>query len=360
MGKYLHNKNDKKKPSIFLILVVILSIVGIGGVYFVYSEIGPYNKSNNDEVIVEIPSGSSTKAIATILADNSLIKNEMVFTYNAKISGQASSFKAGKYSLKQSQTNNEMIDIIASGRVVVEGIKVTFPEGLTYSETIDILVKNDLGDEEVFVEYIYSPEEFYDDFEFLDEEDITTLEGFLYPSTYYFDEKSDEKQILTVMLNQFKKVYNDVLVDEIENTDMTLQEIVNLASIVEKEAIFDEDRPIIASVFFNRLDINMPLQSDATLQYAFEERKEIVLYKDLEIDSLYNSYKNRGLPPTPISNPSVESIEAVIYPKQTDYLYFVATMQGGNNYSTTYQQHLDYVREYKEERAQLKAEQENE
>ena len=137
---------------------------------------------------------------------------------------------------------------------------------------------------------------------------------------------------------------------------MTLQEVVNLASIVEKEAVLDEDRPIIASVFFNRLDIDMPLQSDATIQYAFDERKEIVLYKDLEIDSPYNSYKNKGLPPTPIANPSVKSIEAVLNPSETDYLYFVAKMDGGNNYSKTYDEHLKYVKEYKEERDKSKKE----
>lgn len=126
-----------------------------------------------------------------------------------------------------------------------------------------------------------------------------------------------------------------------------------MASIVEKEAVLDEDRPLIASVFYNRIKIGMPLQSDATIQYIFEKRKKIVTYKDLKIDSPYNSYKNKGLPPTPIANPGIKSIEAVLNPADTDYLYFVAKMDGGNNYSTNYQDHLKYVKEYKDDRDKL-------
>ena len=155
------------------------------------------------------------------------------------------------------------------------------------------------------------------------------------------------------MLSQFNKVYTDKLRDRQKELNMTTEQVVNLASIVEKEAILDKDRPIIASVFYNRLEIGMPLQSDATIQYIFKERKKIVTYKDLEIDSPYNSYKNKGLPPTPISSPGIESIKATLYPKKTDYLYFVAKMDGGNNYSKNYEDHLKYVKEYKDERDRL-------
>lgn len=355
----MDNNFDDKKLK-FLIKILSATLVGfvLGISIFIFTQVGPFDKDSKKEIVVDIPNGSSTKDIAKILYDNKLIKNELVFEYNAKISNEAVNFKAGKYKLKQSQTNNQIIDIIASGKVFNEGTKVTFPEGLTYKETIELLVKSNLGEKETFEKLINSPKEFYEEFEFLKEEDIISLEGFLYPSTYYFDEKSSEKEILSVMLNQFKKVYENNLKENLEDTELTLQEVVNLASIVEKEAVLDEDRPIIASVFFNRLDIDMPLQSDATIQYAFDERQEIVYYKDLEIDSPYNSYKNKGLPPTPIANPSVKSMEAVIYPDNTDYLYFVATMDGGNNYSTNYEDHLKFVKEYKEERDKLKEEKE--
>lgn len=158
------------------------------------------------------------------------------------------------------------------------------------------------------------------------------------------------------MLITFDNAYNDELKEKQKEIKMSLEEVITLASIVEKEAVKDEDRPLIAGVFYNRLKIDMPLQSDATIQYIFEERKKIVTYNDLKIDSPYNSYKNKGLPPTPIANPGIKSIEATLYPTESKNLYFVATMDGGNNYSETYEQHLKYVKEYKEQRDKLNKE----
>ena len=152
------------------------------------------------------------------------------------------------------------------------------------------------------------------------------------------------------MLKLFKKNYTEELQKKQKERNMTLQEVVNLASIVEKEAVIDEDRPIIASVFYNRLDKDMPLQSDATLQYIFEERKKSMTYNDLKIDSPYNTYIQKGLPPTPIANPSIKSIKAVLEPSDTDYLYFVASIDGGNVYSKTYEEHKKNVEQYRKDR----------
>ncbi len=158
------------------------------------------------------------------------------------------------------------------------------------------------------------------------------------------------------MISRFTSEYTDELIKRQKELNMTLEEVVNMASIIEKEAVLDKDRPLIASVFYNRLKIGMPLQSDATIQYIFDERKQIVTYNDLKIDSPYNTYINKGLPPTPISNPGIKSIKAALYPEKTDYLYFVATIDGGNNYSTNYQDHLKYVKEYKDARDKLQKE----
>ena len=341
--------NNKKMKIAIGTLISIVVLIGI----FIMVQVGPYDRNDKEDLVVEIPAGSSIDTIGEILYENELIKNKTLFKLTVKISNKAPQIKAGKYSLNRTYSNNDIIDLLVSGKIFNDGIKVTIPEGYTYKETIDIIVKAGLGKEEVFEELINSPDEFYESFKFLDQEDITTLEGFLYPDTYYFDEELTEKEIINTMLKRFQSELTDDLLSRIKDMDMTLQEIVSLASIVEKEAVKDIDRPIIASVFYNRLDIEMPLQSDATIQYIFEERKKIVTYADLKIDSPYNSYKYKGLPPTPIANPSIKSIEAVLYPEDTDYLYFVATMDGGNNYSETYEQHLKYVEEYKEERDKL-------
>lgn len=335
--------------SIFIILIVLV-------VAFVFIQIGPYDKNNKKDIVIDIPQGATTNTISDILYKNKLIRNKVMFKLSVKLSNKAQNFKAGKYLFNQTYSNEEIINDIASGKIYNDGIKVTIPEGSTSKEIVSILVGKNLGDEETYEKLISEPKEFYDKFKFLKEEDITSLEGFLYPSTYYFDEDSSEKEILSMMLSQFNKVYTDKLRDRQKELNMTTEQVVNLASIVEKEAVLDKDRPIIASVFYNRLKIGMPLQSDATIQYIFKERKKIVTYKDLEIDSPYNSYKNKGLPPTPIASPGIKSIEATLYPEKTEYLYFVAKMDGGNNYSTNYEDHLKYVKEYKDERDKLNKE----
>lgn len=338
--------------GIFIVLITIAVII-------VFNQIGPYDKRNEKDIIIEIPQGASVTHISDILYKEKLIKNKSLFKVVVRISDKAHNIKAGKYLLNQSYSNNDILNVIVSGKVYNDGIKVTIPEGSTSNEIIDILVSKKLGTKENYEKLIKSPSEFYGEFNYLKENDITSLEGFLYPQTYYFDEADSEKQVLSQMLAMFKKIYTEELAKQQQKLGLTLQQTVNLASIVEKEAVLNEDRPIIASVFYNRLDIDMPLQSDATIQYIFPERKRIVTYNDLEIDSPYNSYKNKGLPPTPIANPGIKSIEGTLYPKETEYLYFVAKMNGGNNYSKTYEQHLKYVKEYKDERDKINSEKGN-
>lgn len=346
--------NINKKKLVIIGIISIISVILIS--VFIFTQIGPYDKNNKKDIVVEIPQGATINTISDILYKNKLIKNKTMFKIFVKLSNKAQNFKAGKYLFNQTYSNKEIIEDISSGKMYNDGIKITIPEGSTSKEIVSILVGQKLGNEESYEKLISNPKEFYNQFKFLKEEDITSLEGFLYPSTYYFDENVSEKDVLSVMLSQFNKVYTDKLRDRQKELKMTIEQVVNLASIIEKEAVLDEDRPIIASVFYNRLKIGMPLQSDATIQYIFKERKKIVTYKDLEIDSPYNSYKNKGLPPTPIASPGIKSIEAALYPKKTEYLYFVAKMDGGNNYSTNYEDHLKYVKEYKDERDRLNKE----
>ena len=340
------NLKEGKSRKIIVAILVILVIIAT----FVITQAGPYNNSNKDDIIVDIPNGSTLSQVADILKENKLIKNKIIFKIYAKLGDHASNIKSGKYLFNQTYSNNEIINDLSKGKLYNAGTKVTIPEGSTSKEIIDILVKNKLGDKEKYEELINNPKEFYNDYGFLDEEKIISLEGFLYPSTYYFEEHESEKDILNDMLSAFKSKYSEKLQKKQKEDKLSLWEVVNLASIVEKEAVLDEDRPIIASVFYNRMKIGMPLQSDATIQYTFAERKKSITYNDLKIDSPYNSYKNQGLPPTPIANPGIKSIEAVLYPAKSDYLYFVATIDGGNTYSKTYEEHVKAVEQYRKDR----------
>lgn len=340
-------KLNKKKGIILASSVISVILIGV---FFVIYETGPYDKNNGQDIVVDIPMGSTIGNIADILKENNLIKNKFIFEINFKLRNNYSNLKSGKYLLNQSLSNSDIINKLASGEMYQDGIKITIPEGSTSNEIISLLVKNELGEKSDYQKLISSPSDFYDDFEFLNQKDIKTLEGFLYPSTYYFEEDAKPKDIIKEMLKLFKKNYTEELQKKQKERNMTLQEVVNLASIVEKEAVIDEDRPIIASVFYNRLDKDMPLQSDATLQYIFEERKKSMTYNDLKIDSPYNTYIQKGLPPTPIANPSIKSIKAVLEPSDTDYLYFVASIDGGNVYSKTYEEHKKNVEQYRKDR----------
>ena len=340
--------NDKRKKIIAAITVSIIILIFIAT--FVVIQIGPYNRNNKDDIVIDIPTGSTLNQVTDILKENNLIKNKTLFKLYVRISNNTSKLKSGKYLFNQTYSNNEIIQDLCEGKIYNDGIKITIPEGSTSFEIVDILVKNKLGDEDVYEELINNPNEFKDKFEFLNDEKIVSLEGFLYPSTYYFNKDQSEKDILNHMLEIFNSKYSDKLKERQKELNKSLYEVINLAAIVEKEAVLDEDRPIIASVFYNRIKIGMPLQSDATIQYIFEERKKSITYEDLKIDSPYNTYRVNGLPPTPIANPGIKSIEAVLYPANTEYLYFVATIDGGNTYSKTYEEHVKNVEQYRKDR----------
>lgn len=340
--------NDKSKKIVATIIISIIILILIAT--FVVIQIGPYNKNNNDDIVIDIPTGSTLNQVTNILKENNLIKNKTLFKLYVRISNNTSKLKSGKYLFDQTYSNKEIIQDLCEGKIYNDGIKITVPEGSTSFEIIDILVKNKLGDKNVYEELINNPKEFKDKFEFLNDEKIVSLEGFLYPSTYYFEEEQSEKEILNYMIETFESKYSDKLEERQKELNKSLYEVINLASIVEKEAVLDEDRPIIASVFYNRIKIGMPLQSDATIQYIFKERKKSITYEDLKIDSPYNTYRVNGLPPTPIANPGIKSIEAVLYPANTEYLYFVATIDGGNTYSKTYEEHVKNVEQYRKDR----------
>ena len=344
-----------RKINLKVISIITIIILGLIAGY-IYIQIGPYDKNSKKEIIVKIPNGSTLTDVSNILKENKVIKNKVLFKVVSKFKPNEHGVKAGKYLLRQSYSNSKVLDILFSGKTYNDGIKVTIPEGSTYKEVIKYLTSKGIGNKEVYEKLINNPKEFYSEFKFLDEKDITSLEGFLYPDTYHFDKNVTEKEVLSTMLKRFEKIYTDKFKREQKERGLTLQQVINLASIIEKEAVLDEDRPMIASVFYNRLDVDMPLQSDATIQYIFDERKDRVMYKDLKIKSPYNSYINKGLPPTPISNPGVKSIEAVLNPANSDYLYFVATIDGKNNYSKTYEEHLKHVESYKKDRDKLNQE----
>ena len=178
----------------------------------------------------------------------------------------------------------------------------------------------------------------------------TSLEGYLFPDTYYFFQGMMIEEVLTIMINQFWNNFNQTLIDRSNELELTIHEVVTLASIIEGEALFDSERRTISSVYHNRLRKNIKLQADPTIQYLFPDGPKTLSTKHLTISSPYNTYIHYGLPPGPINNPGIKSIEAALYPEDTDYLYFVAKGDGYHVFSTNQSDHLKAKREYKKQK----------
>lgn len=304
-------------------------------------------KENGVNILIEIPEGSGTKKIATILKENGVIRSTYSFTNYAKNNGIDTKLRPGEFELNSSMTFEEITVVLTSGGKQKEGIKFTIPEGYEIKQIADTLetIGLDQYDKSKFLELVNNAENYKSDYEFL--EDAKTLEGFLYPETYEILKESTEDDIIRKILNAFKNVY---LMD-IKNAlnDKKLNDIMVMASIVEREAKVDEERDIVAAVFYNRIEKGIKLESCATVQYALGERKERLFDSDLAIDSPYNTYKIKGLPPAPIASPGRLSIIAALHPKDVSYLYFVVNPDGKpgtHNFATTYEEFLKYKKIY--------------
>jgi UPF0755 protein len=308
------------------------------------------------EVNITIPSGASTRQIATILKKNGLILNAEVFTIKVKLSEYDGTFKKGDYTLNTSMSEEQIMETLKAGTKSQDGIKFTIPEG--YS-TLKIAKK--LEDEGIVKadEFLKAVGEGKYDYDFLVEipQRASKLEGYLFPDTYFFRKGITAQEIVSKLLNQFDTVYSDTYKQKATEKGYTMDQILTMSSIVEKEAKLATERPIIAGVIYNRLKIGMALQMDSTVNYAFELKEGVnsgrdekkVLLDDLEIKSAYNTYANVGLPVGPICNPGREAIEAVLNSQQHDYIYFVLkdAQTGEHVFTKTHDEHVAAKNKYK-------------
>jgi len=330
----------KKHRFILFILIVLLLIVLSGWVclsVWISKESGPSEPGSTETVLITIPQGMSTKSIGELLASGDLISDALVFRLKSRLEGYDGKFKAGEYSLSSGMTMDEIMDLLLEGHRNTQ--RFTIPEGYDLKRTADKLEEQGLIDREAFFKEIREGDF---DYWFIDglKEGSSRLEGFLYPDTYEIYINAGEHDIIDKMLSQFSKVFNEDRINRMNELGMNLNEIITLASIIEREAVISEDRPVIAGVFLKRLDIGMPLQSCATVQYILGEQKPVLSTADTKIQSPYNTYVNKGLPPTPICSPGIESIDAALWPETTDYLFFLAKGDGSHVFSVTYEEHI--------------------
>lgn len=327
---------DMDLKKMIIIAVICIAVVAAAGVLFYIGGLGKALDSENTQTVnVTIPSGSGTIQIGQQLEANSIIGSADKFKLWSRIKGYDSQYKAGTYALSPSMDFQTIADIIVGGKV--NTVNFTIPEGYTIYQTARAIADSGLGDYDTFVSLIEAADFDYD---FLNgaQNNKNKLEGYLFPNTYTVDEGMSEEQIIKVMLDEFEKqplkVYHE------SDNSHSLNEIITIASIIERECKVDEERPLVASVIYNRLEKGMPLQMCSTVQYVLGKQKEVLTYADTRIESPYNTYTNPGLPPGPICSPGLAAVQAALHPADTDYLYFVLSekLDGTSNFSSDYAQ----------------------
>lgn len=328
----------KKKYIVGAVLCfVFIAIIAAAGYHVIYAS--NTELSNGEAKVVVIEKGMNVHNIAKLLKTENVIHNPRYFVYAAKILRLSNQLKAGRYEFEKERNNFDVLKKLKTGKV--SSIKVTIAEGLQTRQIISILSNNlnvdslklcNLINDSTFVKKLNIP--------------AHSLEGFLYPETYFFFWKQDEESILSRFVGHFYRIIDDSLKIKMENKNFTLLETVTLASLIQGEAMVLEEMPTISGVYHNRLQKNMLLQADPTLQYLIPDGPRRLINADKKIDSPYNTYLYTGLPPGPVNNPGKEAILAALNPENVPYLYFVANGDGTHTFSKTLEEHLKAKRHF--------------
>lgn len=342
---------------IILVILLITLSVGLFGYFYIQNALSPIDSNNSETVEVTIPFDSTTDDVAQILADSGIVKNADIFGFYMKANNDGD-LQAGHYDFSPSMGASQIVEVLQKGGepiFVDADTTITIIEGATIEEITTVVSENTAIEAEEFMKTVQD-EVFINKLQgqfpsllegILEIEGLKyTLEGYLYPATYDYFVGMTAEELVTEMVSAANLNYQG-LIDDMANTYLTYHEVLALASIIEREAITEEDRGLVSGVFYNRLEAGMPLQSDVTVLYALGEHKEFVTYSDLEVDSPYNLYMYSGITPGPIGAPSYEAIVAAIYPTYNDYYYFVADIDTQNiYYSSTIEDHDALVEEY--------------
>ncbi len=327
---------------LFRISILVFSILVTLFAASLFQSANPHDQTTQK---ITIPKGVSTHRIQVILEENGILRPESSFVFASRILGISKHIQAGKYRFSPSESLLSVLLRLKSGDIVQPELvrkMVTFPEGTSIYKMGEILRNEKISDPEEFQDLVKEGitqsirERHWELFKYISSE---SLEGYLYPDTYWFFEKAQVKDLVEVMLTRFEEVVLPFWEKASKDTKYSLHEIITLASIIEKEAQVPKERTIISSIYHNRMNANMYLAACPTIKYALDKPTKKVYTEQLDIDSPYNTYKNKGLPPGPICNPGIESIKAAVYPAKTNYYYFVAKKDGSHIFSSTWAEH---------------------
>src|SRR5579863_1169090 len=318
-----------------LLALLAISALGAGAAWLDSQISRPYRGHRPEQVFVDVPKGTSRWGVARILRRNDVIRSRLAFALFSDWHFRRP-LQAGEYYFDQPMNSREVFWKVSHGRIFVRTILV--PEGWTMYDIAGEIEKQQICSRRDFLAAAHDTSLISN----LDPQ-AKSLEGFLFPSTYEFTRHNTCEQIVKRMVQNFRAVWETVSTTESQQqTAMTPSQIVTMASLVERETPNAQERPLVAGVFYNRLNKNTPLQCDAAVQYAMAlegQPERDVKPKDLRIDSPYNTYEHAGLPPGPIANPGEASLRAALAPTQTDYIFFVANNQGGHFFARTLAEH---------------------
>lgn len=358
-------RNQIVRRITVVILAIFLLVIATGSALayvFVKRSVEPIDPTSTETVEIEVPLGAGSGYIGELLEENGLVRSSTIFRFYTRFKNE-SSFQAGTYTLSPSQSIDELIETLQTGKViVVPDIKLVIPEGFTIDQVIARLAKvADIPKEEIseqlsdreYIQSLVNEHEMLTD-EVLQEGIYHPLEGYLFPATYEFNKGVTLNEIIDEMLLPTESMYQEYK-DRVADSGRTFHETLALASVVEKEAVSTEDRREIAGVFENRLNDGMKLQSDPTVWYGTGETSIFTSFADLENDSLYNTYRYEGIPIGPIAAVSRDAFEAVLNPNDTENIYFYARppREGFPNgevlFEVDYEDHQENVNKYRSE-----------
>lgn len=354
-------KEDRVVRKIVYILTVgiliVAGILAISGYNYVSAGLKPLDKNDKKLVQVEVPSGSSNRQIGDILEEGEVIRDGMVFNFYTKFKN-LTNFQAGYYQFSPNMTLDQISKELQQGgsaEPLDDASKLTVPEGYDVDKIASLVAKKTDFKKEDFIK-VMKDDKFFDQLKAQYPDLLTDagnakdvryrLEGYLFPATYNVHKNRSLEDLVTQMVDTTNQILTPYY-SQIKEKGLNVQEVMTLASLVEKEGVTQSDRKKIAQVFFNRIEAQMPLQSDISILYALGEHKEVVTIKDTEVDSPYNLYTNTGFGPGPFDNPNQEAILAVLDPTENDYIYFVADISTGKvYYAKTYEEHMELVEKY--------------
>ena len=332
--------------SHFLTETIAISVLSGMLVYYAIILLWPQSDID-DAVSISISKGSTLIDISTELYNKKVIKNRSSFILAVKMLGYEKDIPAGKFNIDNVSTNYSLVNKLINSVNISK--KVTILEGWSINEIAEKLHSSLKIDKKSFLNASKNKA-------LLNKWDIksTSFEGYLFPNTYQFAEDVSPIKIIDKMVSEYKKNVTKKMYDRMSKINLSENEVLTLASIIEGEAIYDSERPTISGVYHNRLKKGMRLQADPTIQYIIDDSPRRLLNKDLKIKSPYNTYLNHGLPPGPINNPGLESIKAALYPEEIDFLYFVAKGDGYHTFSKTEKEHNKAKRAFQKVRRKMR------